>query len=66
MTREQAKRIREDFNRAIATELEAHLDNGSAFIFKDELGQPEVDDVVKLRAQILKGVVRQLRSRGRR
>lgn len=66
MTREQSKRIREEFNRAMATELEAHLNNGSAFIFEDELGQPEVDDVVKLRVQILKGVVRTLRFRGGR
>jgi len=63
MTREEAKKERADFNDAIAAELESHFSNGSHFIYVD--GDP-TDEVVKLREQILKGVVRLLRLRGRR
>lgn len=63
MNREEAQKERRDFNDALATELESHIANGSEFIYFD--GDPS-DEVVKLREQILKGVVRLLRSRGRR
>jgi hypothetical protein len=61
MTREEAARVRREFNDTLAVELESHLNNGSEFIFND--GDPS-EEVVKLRVQILKGVVRTLQFRG--
>ena len=61
MTREESARVRRDFYDTLAVELNSHLSNESDFIYVD--GDPTTE-VVRLREQILKGVVRTLRFRG--
>ncbi len=63
MTREERSEQTKDFYRALATEIDSHLANGSEFIFLDGLEDASAE-VVRLRVKILKQEVARLRKLG--